>query len=429
MQATTANSTLPLIVLEPMMHRNKHWIAIKAPQLESINIELRKLPERKFSKTSQSWLVPLSRENYKAVFNQLKHFARLDTTAMKKWFTENSAAKPVQGLQPDAVKPQQPAVSAKSSKAIKVAKPLPSAAKPTVVKAVSSNPVLQISSANSEVLPAMKQVLQLKSYNLSTQRTYLNEMSQFLKAIKSEPASNFTTQRLKDYLQYCYVTLKLTENTIYSRMNALKFYYEQVLNKEKFFWEIPRPKKHLILPQVFNQDEVAGIINSLTNLKHKAMLMLAYSAGLRVSEVVALKTYQIDSKRMIIFIERAKGKKDRIVGLSPVLLVMLREYAIKYKPGSQGYLFEGATAGKAYSTRSLEEVIQQARQKAGVIKPGSIHALRHSFATHLLENGTDISMIQKLLGHNDIRTTLRYLHTTNRDILKIVSPLDNLNLK
>lgn len=159
------------------------------------------------------------------------------------------------------------------------------------------------------------------------------------------------------------------------------------------------------------------------------MLMLAYSAGLRVSEVVALKTYQVDSKRMSIFLERAKGKKDRLVALSAVLLVMLREYALKYKPQKKGYLFEGAVAGQAYSTRSLEEVIQQAKQKAGVIKPGSIHALRHSFATHLLERGTDISMIQKLLGHNDLRTTLRYLHTTNKDLIKIVSPLDNLDLK
>jgi integrase/recombinase XerD len=209
----------------------------------------------------------------------------------------------------------------------------------------------------------------------------------------------------------------------------VKFYYEQVLGRQKFFWEIPRPQKQSILPKVFNQDEVAAIINSLSNVKHKAMLMLAYSAGLRVSEVVTLKTCQVDSKRMCIFVERAKGKKDRMVLLSPVVLVILRAYAVQYKPPKQGYLFQGAVAGQAYSTRSLEEVIQQAKQKAGVIKQGSMHALRHSFATHLLERGTDISMIQKLLGHNDLRTTLRYLHTTNKDLIKIISPLDNLDLK
>ena len=158
------------------------------------------------------------------------------------------------------------------------------------------------------------------------------------------------------------------------------------------------------------------------------MLMLAYSAGLRVSEVVALKTYQVDSSCMTIFISQAKGKKDRIVTLSPVLLVMLREYALAHRPAKNGYLFEGSIRGTPYSTRSLQEVLQAAKKKAGVIKPGSIHSLRHSFATHLIEKGTDVTMIQKLMGHNDLKTTLRYLHTSNKDLIKIISPLDNLKL-
>ncbi len=119
--------------------------------------------------------------------------------------------------------------------------------------------------------------------------------------------------------------------------------------------------------------------------KHKVMLMLAYSAGLRVSEVVYLKTFEIDSKRMTILIRQAKGKKDRIASLSPVLLIMLREYALEYKPHKNGYLFEGSTKGQPYSTRSLQEIIQAAKKKAGIIKPGSIHSLRHSFATHLID--------------------------------------------
>jgi site-specific recombinase XerD len=158
------------------------------------------------------------------------------------------------------------------------------------------------------------------------------------------------------------------------------------------------------------------------------MLMLAYSAGLRISEVVTLKTFEIDSKRMTIFINGAKGKKDRLVTLSPVLLVMLREYALEYNPDKKGYLFEGSAKGDPYSTRSLQEVLQSAKKKAGVIKPGSIHSLRHSFATHLIEKGTDVTMIQKLLGHNDIKTTLIYLHTSNKNLLKIISPLDDLIL-
>ncbi len=220
----------------------------------------------------------------------------------------------------------------------------------------------------------------------------------------------------------------LSENGVHSRINAIKFYFEQVLDREKFFWEIPRPKKPQQLPQFFNQDEIAAIINSVKNKKHKVMLMLAYSAGLRVSEVVSIKTYEIDSKRMTILISQAKGKKDRVASLSPVLLVMLREYALEYKPDKKGYLFEGQSKRLPYSTRSLQEIMQAAKKKAGIIRPGSIHSLRHSFATHLIDKGTDVTMIQKILGHNDIKTTLRYLHTSNRDLLKIISPLDDLRL-
>jgi site-specific recombinase XerD len=208
-----------------------------------------------------------------------------------------------------------------------------------------------------------------------------------------------------------------------------KFYYEQVLKKEKFFWEIPRPKKAVLLPRFFNQDEIVAILKATSNIKHKVMLMLAYIAGLRVSEVVSIKTSKIDSKRMCIFVEQAKGKKDRMVPLSPIILIMLREYWKEYKPVQKGYLFSGQHVGDPYSTRSLQLVLNAAKLKAGILKPGSIHALRHSFATHLLDKGTDVTMIMKLLGHNDIKTTLRYLHVTNRDMLQVVSPLDNLNLE
>jgi site-specific recombinase XerD len=246
--------------------------------------------------------------------------------------------------------------------------------------------------------------------------------------LKKKHVNELTQDDLRRYFVYCFEKLKVTENTLHSRINAIKFYFEQVLNKEKFFWEIPRPKKKQELPKMFSQDEVAAIINGTANKKHKTMLMLAYSAGLRVSEVVSLKTGDIDSKRMTIMIRQAKGKKDRLAGLSPVLLVMLREYAKEYKPGKNGFLFEGINKGSCYSTRSLQEVLQAAKTKAGILKPGSIHSLRHSFATHLVDRGTDVTMIQKLLGHNSIKTTLRYLHTSNKDLLKIISPLDDLNL-
>lgn len=285
-----------------------------------------------------------------------------------------------------------------------------------------------ISAANSLHLTLCIQALQLKVYSTSTIRTYKNELQAFFDMLRHTDAGSLSPQRIKDYLQYCYSTLKLSENSIHSRINALKFFYEQVLHREKLFWDIPRPKKPLQLPGFFSQDEISAIIKSVNNLKHKTMLMLAYGAGLRISEVINIKINNIDSSRMCILIQQAKGKKDRIVTLSPVLLVMLREYYKKYQPSPKGFLFEGQYRGEPYSSRSLQLVMETAKKKAGILKKGSIHALRHSFATHLLDKGTDVTMIMKLLGHNDLKTTLRYLHVSNRDLLHVLSPLDDLKL-
>jgi integrase/recombinase XerD len=391
------------IELKPLQHRHAEWMGIYCSNNTAFNTTLKKELNAKWSKTHQCWYIPLAKEYYHRLKEIVPAAAVLKTEQLKTF---------LQSRHQQSSKPRAAAVTPKETPVIKQ-------------NTIADTPIHPV---NNEVLPAMEQHLLLKAYSPSTIKTYLNEMRQLLIIIRQKPADGLTVAELKRYLVYCFDQLKLSEHTIHSRLNALKFYYEQVLRREKFFWEIPRPKKTTELPKIFNQEEIAAIINSLKNKKHKTMLMLAYSAGLRVSEVVALKTFEIDSKRMTIFIKQAKGKKDRMVALSPVLLVMLREYAAEYKPHKKGYLFEGNTKGTAYSTRSLQEVLQAAKSKAGVLKPGSIHTLRHSFATHLVDKGTDVTMIQKLLGHNDLKTTLRYLHTSNKDLLKIISPLDNLNL-
>jgi len=206
----------------------------------------------------------------------------------------------------------------------------------------------------------------------------------------------------------------------------VKFYYEQVLGRQKFFWEIPRPKKPFQLPRVFNERELQRMFSAAMNLKHKALLFTAYSAGLRVSEVVNLKLTDIDSERRQIRIENSKGKKDRYVGLSMLLLDVLRAYMKKIKPRPLKYVFEGDRPGNPYSCRSAQLVFHQARVKAGIRKEVSFHALRHSFATHLLEKGVDIRYIKDLLGHFSIKTTERYLHVRKEDLVTIVNPLDEL---
>ncbi len=393
----------PLVTLKPFLHKRGEQIGIYFEHYESINLLIRKKAGAKWSQTGKCWYAPMNEKSYKQICEALKDKAVINSTALKEY--------------PDNLKT--------------VSKQIPSVPEIKIAGIVQMAKKLsaKISKENQEALNRYIQQLTLKAYGASTIRTYRNEFTQLLQLIKNKAVQDLTMDDLRRYMIYCYEKLKLTENTLHSRINALKFYFEQVLGREKFFWELPRPKKQFLLPKIFNQDEVASIINSVSNKKHKTMLMLSYSAGLRVSEVVALKTYNIDSSRMTIFIQQAKGKKDRIVTLSPILLVMLRDYALQYKPAKKGYLFEGLVKGTAYSTRSLQEVLHVAKEKAGVMKPGSIHSLRHSFATHLIEKGTDVTMIQKLLGHNDLKTTLLYLHTSNKDLLKIISPLDDLKLK
>jgi integrase/recombinase XerD len=388
------------VILKAIQHRNTECMGIYFISMAILNNAVKKIPGVKWSKTNQCWYLPLNKTSHTLITTAFLHKAAINNIPLKNYLQKKKQ-----------IATTLPAIATVKKQVIKI-----------------SAPAFKISNENLAALDKFIQQLYLKAYSPSTIKTYRNEFMQLLQLIKTKPVHTLTVDDLRRYMVYVLQKEKLSENTAHSRLNALKFYFEQVLGREKFFWEIPRPKKGIQLPKVFNQDEIAAIINSLLNKKHKVMLMLAYSAGLRVSEVVAIKTYEIDSKRMIILISEAKGKKDRVVSLSPVLLFMLREYALEYKPDKKGFLFEGSNKGSAYSTRSLQEVLQAAKIKAGVIKPGSIHSLRHSFATHLIDKGTDVTMIQKLLGHNDLKTTLRYLHTSNKDLLKIISPLDDLKL-
>ncbi|CAN5920774.1 site-specific integrase [soil metagenome] len=283
-----------------------------------------------------------------------------------------------------------------------------------------------INSVNQQALVRFVETLQLKGYSPNTINTYRNEFAQLLYLLKGNPVEKLDAQRLRNYFLYCFNTLKLSKNTIHSRLNAVKFYFEQVLGREKMFLEIPRPKKKIILPNVLAVIQVEKLFASLENLKHKSMLFLAYSAGLRVSEVVNLKIKDIHSERMVINIKGAKGKKDRTVPLSPGILGLLRKYYQVYQP--RDWLFEGQYPASPYSTRSLQQIFHRAKTKAKMLQPVTFHRLRHSYATHLPERGTDIKLIQKLLGHQDIKTTLRFTHVSNRTLEKIQSPFDDLKI-
>jgi site-specific recombinase XerD len=377
------------IVLQPLWHHEQRVIGIYFAKNTKLNSIIKQLPNAKWTQTHKCWYIPSTNEAYHALQLAVKTLATIDASLLTPLATTHNSIVAVQQI-----------------------------------PAATSVVLLKIHTENAHVLPNMQQHLQLKAYSASTIKTYTNEMAQLLYTLKSTPADTLSIQRLKDYLQYCYTTLQLSENTLHSRMNALKFYYEQVLNKERFFWEVPRPKKRIILPKVISEEKILKGLLSIENLKHKALLFTAYSAGLRVSEAVSLKVTDIDSDRMQIRVENAKGKKDRMVTLAKATLQILRDYFIEYKPNK--YLFEGQHQHEHLATRTAQKIFQQTYKSLQLPSSISFHSLRHSYATHLLENGTDIKYIQELLGHNDIKTTLRYTHVSKKELGRIESPLDKI---
>ena len=394
----------PLIRLKPFYHRDGEQLGIYFSFKKEIDYAVRSLIGVKWSKTYKCWYLPLNKDTFERTISKLGPVGKIDDREIK-IYVEEKRKKKQAGL-----------IKIKDHEYLPVKNPFIGE-----IKIVS-----QVYPVNRHVLYKMKEALQLKAFSPSTIRTYLNEMAQLLQALGNIPADKLKPEHLKRYLVYCYEKLGLKENTLHSRINAMKFYYEQVLKREKFFWEIPRPKKPLQLPKLLNEDEIARLFNALSNKKHKAMLFTIYSAGLRVSELVNLKISDIDSQRMQIFIENAKGKKDRVVNLSPILLDILRGYFKEYRPKPGYFLFESEQTKTAYPTRTVQQLFSMAKKKAGIRKEVGIHSLRHSFATHLLDKGTDIRYIKDLLGHFNIKTTERYLHVSKRKLVNIISPFDDL---
>ena len=398
------------VTLKALLHRNKECIGIYFAKNTLLEKIVRKQADVKWSQTNGCWYIPINETAYQLLIQDLKDKAVVDTALLKAYLVKKKKVQKTLPVLKQADEKHKPTAN----------KALP--AKKTVIETTA----LKLSTQNLQALQNFIEMLQLKAYSASTIRTYRNEFMQLLQLLKTKPVADLTVADIKRYMVFTMEKQGITENTAHSRLNALKFYFEQVLGREKFFWEIPRPKKPLKLPNVLNEKEMARLFNAVTNKKHKAILFAAYSAGLRVSEVVKLKTKDIDSQRMQIKVEDGKGKKDRYVGLSPVLLDVLRAYLLETKPRPKKYLFESGVEGEAYNARSAQKVFQRAKEKAGIQKEISFHSLRHSFATHLLEKGIDIRYIKDILGHFDIKTTERYTHVSKDKLINIVSPLDDL---
>ncbi len=281
----------------------------------------------------------------------------------------------------------------------------------------------QLFSENQNEFRKFRAALEQKMFSQRTIQTYLSEFMQLLVLLKRKPVYLLSTEQLNSYFLYCIKKLNHSENQIYSRMNAIKCYFKLVQNKAEIFDQVIRPKQPHILPKVLSKQEVKRLFDVTENLKHKLMLKIAYGMGLRVSEIAHLKIAHFQLDRCQVLIQCAKGKKDRYVNLPKSLLPDFEDYLKSYQPKQM--LFEGQFA-ENYSIRSIQQVFKTAMAKAQIHTSIGIHGLRHSFATHLLEAGTDMVFIQKLLGHKNVKTTEIYAKISTKTISKVTSPLDEL---
>ncbi len=263
--------------------------------------------------------------------------------------------------------------------------------------------------------------LQLRGATTRTQKTYLREVSNFAKYFNRSP-EELGEDELKEYMLYLMKERHLSDGTYRFYVAALKFLYRTTLKREWMVEKIKCPKRRRKLPIVLDLSEVESIFSVTKNLKHKAMLMITYSSGLRVSETARLQMADIDSKRMTVRIRQGKGGNDRYSILSQTALEQLRQYWKKYRPTE--WLFEGQKKDDHITAQTIQTIFYAAVKRARITKPASVHTLRHSFATHLIEAGTSLHHVQLLLGHRSPTTTTVYLHVSRLNLAQVISPLD-----
>ncbi|WP_192349132.1 site-specific tyrosine recombinase/integron integrase [Algoriphagus sp. Y33] len=266
--------------------------------------------------------------------------------------------------------------------------------------------------------------MQNRRYAESTVKTYSQSLSLFFRYTENKKPEEISTEDLENFHQNYILKRKYSVSFQSQVINSVKLYFSNKQKRKLEPIEIERPKKPKQLPHVLSKEEVKDILQAHKNVKHRTMLSLIYACGLRRSELLNLKLEDVDSKRGMLRINKGKGAKDRMVPISDKIIGMLRAYYLMEKPGS--YLFEGSKKNTAYSEGSLQKVLKTALSKAGIKKPVTLHWLRHSYATHLLESGTDLRFIQELLGHSSSKTTEIYTHVSQKSLQKVKSPFDDL---
>lgn len=344
------------------------------------------MPGRKWSPEQGFWYIPKSRFNLKKFTESFSPDIEVDYSALEIFPGPNLQVKKFQGNRISNTPPEE-----KNDK---------------------------------DLSPEYLEMLIRKRYSPNTIKTYTSYMKAFRKEFSDRNLDTITTREINAYILSLIRNKKISASQQNQRISAIKFYYEKVLGRNRMYFQISRPKKQKKLPRVLTVEEVEQILKHCNNPKHKCILMTLYSGGLRRSELINLKINDIDTDQMLIRIRDSKGNKDRYTLLSETLLKLLNDYFRFYKP--MYWVFEGQNGGQ-YSATSIENIMRKALRNARITKHATPHTLRHSFATHLLEQGINLRYIQELLGHSSTKTTEIYTHVSSRQLSKIKNPLDNLN--
>lgn len=359
---------LPIILLEEKEHKNALQLCIRFQYNKTIIEKIKLIPSSRWSQTMQSWYLPLSEDSVAKIYQQLGHLVAIDNRL--NWQEKTSFK------QLDHVK-------------------------------------------------KFRRYLEGKRYSDSTCETYSFMIRDFLLFYSNISLNTLDNQSVERYIEDVFLKKSYSISTQRQFISALKLFVVFYPNTQITDQKLVRPKKSKKLPTVLSQEEVLRIIQVTKNLKHRVILGLLYSSGLRIGELIGLRLSNIDLDRMQIKIESGKGRKDRFVGLAKTFLPLLYNYLNTYRP--EEFLIEGQYGGK-YSESSIRKFLKSSLQQAGIRKKVTPHTFRHSYATHLLENGVALRHIQELLGHAKPETTMIYTHVTRKSLLDVQSPLDTILL-
>ncbi|MFN3918489.1 MAG: tyrosine-type recombinase/integrase [Flavobacteriales bacterium] len=376
-----------VIVVKSLIHKNAERLGLYFPHDQELIDLVKTFADAKWSQTNRCWHIANNRTNLKELSNVFRGKAYVNADSL--FLPKPKQEKPI---------------------------------KPTEKLVLNG----ELNTEHLKKIAQFKDWLNSRRYSLNTIKTYIEALRTFLKFFHKKPINEISNQDLirfnNEYILHNGFSISFQNQVV----NAIKLFFRKIENTQLEVDLIHRPKREKKLPNVLSKEEVQSILKNTINIKHKAALSLIYSCGLRRSELLNLKINDVDSKRNLLIIRKAKGNKDRIVPLSSKVLELLRKYYKQYKPSI--YLFEGQSGALQYSEQSLRKVLKNSLVLSKINKPVTLHWLRHSYATHLLESGTDLRYIQEILGHNSSKTTEIYTYVSTKNIQQIKSPFDDFEL-